>query len=63
MEKALCPGDEFVDMDLEFSARDENGDEVRDSEAHIPMRTQIIDEDGVVYAQIDWHTGINDCFD
>jgi hypothetical protein len=50
-------------MDLEFSARDENGQEIRDSEAHVPMRTQIVDEEGTVFAQIDWNTGINDVFD
>ncbi|KAI6212241.1 hypothetical protein M3Y99_01840900 [Aphelenchoides fujianensis] len=53
----------FAESLFEFSARDENGDVLRDSDAHVPMRTQVIDEAGVVYAQIDWSTGINDIFD
>ncbi|KAI6198313.1 hypothetical protein M3Y99_01886700 [Aphelenchoides fujianensis] len=63
VEHPLPPHGESADFEFEFSARDENGDVLRDSDAHVPMRTQVIDETGVVYAQIDWSTGINDIFD
>ncbi|KAI6182999.1 hypothetical protein M3Y97_00440600 [Aphelenchoides bicaudatus] len=63
IEKAICPDEDQVDLEVEFSARDENGDQIKDSEAHVPMKTQVIDEEGNVYAQIDWYTGINDIFD
>lgn len=62
-EKALSPEDECVDLNLTFSARDENGKEIKDSEEHIPMRTQVVDAEGNCYAQVDWFTGINDFFD
>lgn len=63
VEKALCPNENKAELELEFSAKDENGEEIRDSEAHVEMRTQVVDEEGTVYAQIDWNTVINDIFD
>ncbi|KAI6178027.1 hypothetical protein M3Y98_00456400 [Aphelenchoides besseyi] len=62
VEHPLSIHETTADFDFEFSARDENGDVLEDIEAHVPMQTQIIDEQGIVYAQVNWHTGINDIF-
>lgn len=55
--------EEIQTVDLEFSALDESGQPIQDSEVIIPMSTRILDEEGTVYGRIEWRTCINDIFD
>ncbi|CAD5209984.1 unnamed protein product [Bursaphelenchus xylophilus] len=55
--------EETQNIQLRFSALDEENKPVTDPEAQIPMTTVIYDDKGEEYAKIYWTTTINDHFD
>lgn len=51
------------DLELTFHALSADNEPITDSEAHMNMRTVVVDAQGQVQAEIEWKTVINDDFE